>query len=144
MASKNNTQVIIDGKVYTLSGYESEEYLQKVANFINNKINSLKEMDGYQNLGNDMKKALLDFNLADDYFKAKKQADSLENEIETKDKQLYDTKHEIIALQIKNEAAEKEIDTLKEQINELEKQIVRLETKVSEKEKKTTTSKKTS
>ena len=101
-------------------------------------------MDGYQNLGNDMKKALLDFNLADDYFKAKKQADSLENEIETKDKQLYDTKHEIIALQIKNEAAEKEIDTLKEQINELEKQIVRLETKVSEKEKKTTTSKKTS
>ena len=103
MASKNNTQVIIDGKVYTLSGYESEEYLQKVANFINNKINSLKEMEGYQNLGNDMKKALLDFNLADDYFKAKKQADSLENEIDTKDKQLYDTKHEIIALQYKNE-----------------------------------------
>ncbi len=144
MASKNNTQVIIDGKVYTLSGYESEEYLQKVANFINNKINSLKEMEGYQNLGNDMKKALLDFNLADDYFKAKKQADSLENEIDTKDKQLYDTKHEIIALQIKNEAAEKEITALKEQINDLEKQIVRLETKVSEKEKKTTTSKKSS
>ena len=144
MASKNNTQVIIDGKVYTLSGYESEEYLQKVANFINNKINSLKEMEGYQNLGNDMKKALLDFNLADDYFKAKKQADSLENEIDTKDKQLYDTKHEIIALQIKNEAAEKEISALKEQINDLEKQIVRLETKVSEKEKKTTTSKKSS
>lgn len=31
MSSKNKTQVIIAGKIYTLSGYESEEYLQKVA-----------------------------------------------------------------------------------------------------------------
>ena len=38
MSSKNNTEVIIDGKIYTLSGYESEEYLQKVAGYINNKI----------------------------------------------------------------------------------------------------------
>ena len=38
MAAKNNTEVIIDGKVYTLSGYESQEYLQKVATYINDKI----------------------------------------------------------------------------------------------------------
>ena len=31
MSSKNNTEVILGGKVFTLSGYESEEYLQKVA-----------------------------------------------------------------------------------------------------------------
>ena len=42
MASKNNTQVIIDGKVYTLSGYESEDYLQKVAGYLNNKITEIK------------------------------------------------------------------------------------------------------
>ena len=28
MSSKNKTEVLIDGKIYTLSGYESEEYLQ--------------------------------------------------------------------------------------------------------------------
>ena len=39
MASKTDTEVIIGGKVYTLSGYESEEYLQKVASYINNKMN---------------------------------------------------------------------------------------------------------
>ena len=30
VSSKNYTEVIIDGKVITLGGYESEEYLQKV------------------------------------------------------------------------------------------------------------------
>ena len=40
MSAKTDTEVIIGGKVFTLSGYESEEYLQKVASYINNKINS--------------------------------------------------------------------------------------------------------
>ena len=39
MAAKTSAEVVIDGKVYTLSGYEGEEYLQKVAAYINNKIN---------------------------------------------------------------------------------------------------------
>ena len=32
MASKTDVQVLLGGKVYTLSGYESEEYLQKYIN----------------------------------------------------------------------------------------------------------------
>ena len=84
MSSKNDTEVILDGKIYTLSGYESEEYLQKVASYINNKINEFKEAEGYSRLTADMQKVLLELNIADDYFKAKKQADSLGNEIELK------------------------------------------------------------
>lgn len=38
MAEKTSAEVIIGGKVYTLSGYEGEEYLQKVATYINNKL----------------------------------------------------------------------------------------------------------
>ena len=30
MSAKTDTEVIVGGKVFTLSGYESEEYLQKV------------------------------------------------------------------------------------------------------------------
>lgn len=33
MSAKTDTEVIIDGKVFTISGYESEEYLQKVASY---------------------------------------------------------------------------------------------------------------
>ena len=38
MASKNATKVTIGGKTYTLSGNESEEYLQEVASYLNGKI----------------------------------------------------------------------------------------------------------
>ena len=42
MAEKTSAEVIIGGKVYTLSGYEGEEYLQKVATYINNKLGEFK------------------------------------------------------------------------------------------------------
>ena len=38
MSPKTDTEVIIGGKVFTLSGYESEDYMQKIASYINGKI----------------------------------------------------------------------------------------------------------
>ena len=38
MSTKTETEVMIGGKVFTLSGNESEEYLQRVAIYINNKL----------------------------------------------------------------------------------------------------------
>lgn len=46
MSAKNNTQVIIAGKIYTLSGYESEEYLQRVASYLNGKISEFRIWTG--------------------------------------------------------------------------------------------------
>ena len=132
MSSKNNTEVIIDGKIFTLSGYESEEYLQKVATYINNKISEFKQDEAYKRQNIDVQKVLLDLNIADDYFKAKKQADTLETELENKDKQLYEIKHELIAAQIKIETGEKESEDLKKQLSELQKEVIRLETRIQE------------
>lgn len=132
MSSKNNTEVIIDGRIFTLSGYESEEYLQKVAAYINNKISEFKKDESYKRQNIDVQKALLDLNIADDYFKAKKQADALENDLESKDKQLYEIKHELIAAQIKLETGEKEQEDLKKQVSDLQKDIIRLETRICE------------
>ena len=47
MAAKTSAEVVIDGKVYTLSGYEGEEYLQKVAAYINNKISEFDGIEDY-------------------------------------------------------------------------------------------------
>ena len=132
MSSKNNAQVIIDGKIFTLSGYESEEYLQKVATYINNKIAEFKKDEGYRRQTIDVQKALLDLNIADDYFKAKKQADALETELESKDKHLYDIKHELITAQINNETLEKERDDLKAQLGDAQKDMIRYETRIME------------
>lgn len=130
MSSKNKTEVLIDGKIYTLSGYESEEYLQQVATYINNKLAELKKLDGYARLSQELKSILLELNVADDYFKAKNQVEMVEEELAQKDQELYDLKHELISTQIKLEDAAKELEALKEQATEYQKQIVKLETEL--------------
>lgn len=107
MSSKSNIEVIIGGKVYTLSGYEGEEYLQKVAAYINNKINEFNEMEEIRRFPVDMKATLLEINIADDYFKAKDRVEKQERELEMKEKELYDLKHELISVQIQSETCEK-------------------------------------
>ena len=129
MASKTDVQVLLGGKVYTLSGYESEEYLQKIALYINNKMTELNQMPGYKRMGSDMQKTLLELNMADDYYKARKRISELEADLEGKDKAEYDLKHELISAQIQLDESTKKIDQLKDEINELQKQIVKLEAK---------------
>ena len=129
MAAKKDIQVVIGGKVYTLSGYESEEYLQKIALYINNKMDEMDQISNYRRLSVDMQKTLLELNMADDYYKAKRQIELLETDIEEKDKIEYDLKHELISSQINLEEAEQTIEELKNEINELQKQIVKLEAK---------------
>ena len=132
MAAKIDTEVIIGGKVLTLSGYESEEYLQKVASYINNKVAEYNKVDSFKRQSLDTQNVLLQLNIADDYFKAKKQISLLEEEIKNKEKEMYDLKHELIASQIKLENTEKNIQKLQNEANENAKKIVRLETELKE------------
>lgn len=132
MGNKNNTSVVIDGKVFTLSGYESEEYLQKVATYINNKILECRQEDGFKRQPVDLQAIMIELNIADDYFKAKKMADALEADNAEKDKQIYDLKHDAISAQIKADANKQEIKELKEEIARYQKNIVRLETELED------------
>lgn len=133
MSSKTDTEVIIGGKVFTLSGYESEEYLQKVASYINNKSNEYNKVESFKRQPLDTQSVLLQLNIADDYFKAKKQISLLEEELQAKEKELYDLKHELISAQIKLESSEKEAKELKQQASDNAKKIVRLEAELKEK-----------
>lgn len=127
MSSKSNIEVLIGGKVYTLSGYEGEEYLQKVAAYINNKVNEFNEMESIRRLPVDMKATLLQLNIADDYFKAKERVEKLEREAEGRDKEIYDLKHELISCQIQLESCEKVQHELESKNRELILNKARLE-----------------
>ena len=129
-SSKNYTEVFIGGKVFTLSGFESEDYMQKIASYINGKITEYGKLDGFRRQPLDKQNILLQLNIADDYFKAKKQGGALESDIEAKDKEMYDLKHELISVQIKYENAEKALDKLKAENQELQMKIVQLETEM--------------
>lgn len=130
MSAKNETEVTIGGKTYTLTGYESEEYLQKVATYINGKLSDFKKSDSFRRMTIDLQAVMIELNIADDYFKAKKAADGLESDIDSKEKELFDLKHDLISLQIKLDSANQEISQLKDEINENQKTIVKLETEL--------------
>ena len=132
MAEKTSAEVIIGGKVYTLSGYEGEEYLQKVAIYINNKINEFEAVEAFKRFPADMKATLVQLNIADDYFKAKSYIEKLEKEIEAKDKEIYDLKHDLISNQIKAESDEKSLKELETQNRELLLNKAKLEASLEE------------
>jgi cell division protein ZapA len=125
--NKVDIPVVINGKVYTLSGYEGEDYLQNVATYINSKISECKASDQYRRMNTEYQGVLLALNIADDYFKAKSRADSMVSEDTNKEQQLYDLRHEVIEAQIKQESAVRMIEEYKEQINALQRKIIQLE-----------------
>ena len=114
MAEKTDTEVLIGGRVFTLSGYESEEYLQKIALYINNKVSEYNKVEGFKRQPVDTQAILLELNIADDYFKAKKQISLLEEDLAAKEKELYDLKHELVSAQIKLESTEKAMKSMQD------------------------------
>lgn len=127
MAQKIDIPVVINGKVYTLSGYEGEDYLQNVASYINSKIAECKTSEEYRRMNTEYQGILLALNIADDYFKARNLANKAAIDDTEKEQQLYDLRHEVIESQIKHEAALKLVEEYKEQISALQRKIVQLE-----------------
>lgn len=119
MSAKKSAEVVIGGKLYTLSGYEEEEYLQKVAGYINNKITEFNAVEGFKRLPQDMKATLIELNIADDYFKVREQVEKYEADMEQKEKELYDLKHDLISDQVRFDALQETIDTLESEKKEL-------------------------
>ena len=132
MDTKNYTQVLIDGKIYTLGGTEDEAYLQKAASYVNEKIATMYAIPGFSKQSADYQQLMLLLNIADDYFKAKAQAEKLEREIEAKEKEIYNLKHDLIAEQIQSENDKKEIKRLDTENRELLLNKAHLESSLEE------------
>lgn len=104
MEKKNYTEVLIDGNIYTLGGSEEQEYLQKVAAYINQKIGILKAQPGFTRQNKDYQEVTVYLNLADDYFKTLIEANTLRAQKQELEKEVYSLKHELIGLQMQLDA----------------------------------------
>ena len=69
--AKQYIDVLIDGKVYSLGGSETEGYVQQIATYLNGKIFQLKAQPGFLKMPEDYQSIMTYLNLADDYFKEK-------------------------------------------------------------------------
>ncbi len=123
MADKNDIPVVINGRIYNLSGYENTEYLQDVANYMNHKIAECKSSEGFRRLSAEYQNILL----ADDYFKIKNETGQLAERDDEKEKQIYDLRHEVIETQIKYESSMRLVEEYKEQVNVLQRKIIQME-----------------
>lgn len=135
MNDKTAVQVIIDGKVLTIRGYESEEYIQKIATYINGKIGEYNKIDGFRHQPKDIQQRLIEINIADDFFKAKAQNDALEAEIKVKQEELYNMKHDVINKDMLIESHKESLKKTQEQLHEQAKRIAVLETELKEAKK---------
>ena len=120
MAKKNTADVLINGKVYTISGYESTAYLQKVATYLNEMEEKVAVTEGYARLTADEKQLLKNMNLADVYFKADAARESLEKEKEQKDRE-----HDLIDAKMEKEKLMERIHELEAQLEKAQKQTSR-------------------
>ena len=108
MAMKNAVEVVVDGRVYKISGYESQEYLHQIAVYINEKMTECHNTENYRKQSGDQRQLMLSMNLADDYFKAKNQAEKLTAELEKKERELYSVRHDLIEARLEIENLKKE------------------------------------
>lgn len=132
MKKRNDVKVVIGGKQYNMGGYESEEYLQSIASYINAKTDELKQQGGFPKLDSDIVNILLQINIADDYFKLKRSQEEIDREYSEKQKENVDLKREIIGLQAKLETYEQENRAMKEENLELQKRLIRMEAEIEE------------
>lgn len=75
---KIRTMVKICGKEYVMAGFESEEYIHKVAIYVDRKMSELKAQ--YVNLNSSTLSVLTAINVADDLLKLQEQFDALSRE----------------------------------------------------------------
>ncbi|MFI3176960.1 MAG: cell division protein ZapA [Eubacteriales bacterium] len=123
MSTKNNMEITIGGKSFTLSAHESKEYLQHVASYIDQKLKEFGKMDSYLQQTEELKNILLQLNIADDYFKARKKIEQMGFELTAKDKDVYDIKHELVSLQMKLEKAQSDTAKYKQEAKGLKSEL---------------------
>lgn len=66
-----------------------------------------------------MRAILTELNIADDYFKAKAQVEKLELDLEAKEREIYNLKHDLISNQVQTETNTQRIEELEAENKEL-------------------------
>jgi len=85
---KNLVEVVIAGEVVTLTAAESEEYIHKLARYLDKKIVSITRINNSFAANSFYKTVLISINIADDFFKEKDKAQKLEAEAQAREKEL--------------------------------------------------------
>ena len=126
MEGKRELSVVIDGKVYRLSG-GSDSYLQKLAS-VDGKISELKTQAGYNKLSTEYRDILLALTIAEEVFKLKEEIEVFNQDSRDREQELYELKQEVVDKKLQIDTANKLVEDYKTKVNELQKRMIGLET----------------
>lgn len=116
MKTKNEVEVLIGGEKYTICGYESDDYLQKVATYINRKRDEINKGAASTLISNDTRVVLTEINIADDYFNAENRLSEVKEELEEANSLNFKLKHDLAV-------TTEELDNLKKAHADLEAEL---------------------
>lgn len=123
VATKNKVEVRIGGSDYTLAGVEMEDYLRKVALYIDKKMSEITRMNN--RLSTSTAAVLTAVNVADDFFKSR------ENEIDIKNR-LIQANKEIEKLREDMKRLTLESKILSERNSGLQMELMKKDSELSE------------
>lgn len=122
MTDKKTIQVIIDGKIYVLSGENSESYLHDVADYLNHKIESIrKEMWNYNKLEESVRSLLLQINICDELFQERKKVEEMQELLDQEKSESYSYKHDLVKTKLKLDGVLQELESTQKKLLALEK-----------------------
>ena len=108
MSERNKLEVRIQGRVYTITAEEPEEYIYKICAYLDKKISDVAEYN--PRLSADMAAVLTALNLADLHFKAQKAEDELRRQIVAYDAKLEEEEQQKKRLQAQIEVLKAELE----------------------------------
>ncbi len=106
MTQKNEVQVVIGGKVLTMSGTEDEMQIQRVASCVNRMIKKLEGTEVYRGLPTDLKPLLIEINIAEELIRCQEQVKQLETDLQSRENELAELKQTLVDAQLRLERLE--------------------------------------
>ncbi len=106
MNPKNEVQVVIDGKVLTMTGTEDEMQIQRVASCVNRMIKKLEGTEMYHGLPTDLKPLLIELNIAEELIRTQERVEELEDDLQFKENELAELKQTLAETELMLERLE--------------------------------------
>lgn len=124
---KNTFHITIAGKAYTLCGNESNEYLENIGSYIEEKYNSYAQNLSFRSQPADMQHILMQLNIADDYFKCREELAITKRKLEEQLAEAERIKNSFVTMQVKYENLEASTKLLEKKYQQAKDKISQLD-----------------
>ncbi|WP_432663943.1 cell division protein ZapA [Wukongibacter baidiensis] len=130
MTDKNRVIVKILGQEYTIVGEEPREFMQRVSNYVDDKMNEIADKN--KKFSTAMIAVLTSINIGDEYFKLLDEYNSFKSERERPVDELEKAKELLASSTVEIEKKEKDYENLLNEYEKMKESFVNIETSYSE------------